>query len=264
MTITMYDAVNVNNIPADAPAVAGYINGAYPNYEELVSRFPRAKHVSIAVNTSGRADFLDVERGDASPGQAVPWLDAMLRDGVDRPGVYASTSTWFDDGLFNDMSHFGSKVRRWIAEWTFHDHLPNGFDCCQWSGGMVLDIDVCADNFFGPAGPPPPPPPPPDPNHYLWFSTGPFSPPSNHKGWGNLNERQIVEQYDGARMHPVKYNLYLKNSLELKLRYLADRVAYQAIKGDPHKDGKPSWDQFNRGWRYQALIHRAEGNQVVK
>src|SRR5580658_9301456 len=36
--LTMYDAVNVNNIPANPPAVAGYVDGAFPNLSELQAR----------------------------------------------------------------------------------------------------------------------------------------------------------------------------------------------------------------------------------
>lgn len=253
----MYDAVNIDNIPGSATAVAGYINGSFPNFNSLNERFPHAHHVSIAVNVGGVAEFLDVEHGDALISQASGWLHEMLARGVDRPGIYAQASYWQSGGLYRDLEGYGNKIRRWIADWTFHEHLPNGFDACQWAGGMVLDVNVVSDTFFGAAKPVPVL----DPYHYGWFM-GTYAPPANHKNWGKVNEELTVRQYDGARAHPIKYRLYLKNVLELKLRYLADRVAYEAIKADPHKNGKPSWDKFNRGWRYQALIHRAEGKAI--
>lgn len=256
MTITMYDAVTVGNIPHDAPAVAGYVDG-FINYGDMVRSFPNAKHISISIH-GNPADILDVESGAATPGMVIPWIDARFKEGADRPGVYATLSSW-NGGIWHALEPYGSKVRRWVADWTFREEILAGYDAQQWTGGQraPYDISACLDSFFDG-----PPPPPPDPYHYNWFYTGPF--PSK---WGNLNERQIVQQYDGARMHPVKYAIYLKFTLEPRLKFLADRIASEAIYSDVAKKIKrktPEWGVFNRGWRYQGLIHRSEGNQVVK
>ncbi len=89
MTFTMFDAVTIENIPSDASIVAGYVNGRWPTYNEIVARFPMAHHVSIAVNASEAADVLDVERGDAPPADAPNWV-RELRNLKRKPIVYAS------------------------------------------------------------------------------------------------------------------------------------------------------------------------------
>ena len=41
--LTMFDSVTVDAIPADAPAVAGYVGGAFHNYPVLVARWPHER-----------------------------------------------------------------------------------------------------------------------------------------------------------------------------------------------------------------------------
>jgi hypothetical protein len=86
----MFDSVEAHLIPTDAPAVAGYVDGAFENYNELKDRFPHAKHASIAVRSSSDADILDVERGDASPDQVPDWVKRQLnhRKTGAKPGLY--------------------------------------------------------------------------------------------------------------------------------------------------------------------------------
>lgn len=99
-------------------------------------------------------------------------------------------------------------------------------------------------------------PPPPDPHHYLYFYTGPF----HSAQFGNLNERSVVEHYDGARLHVKKYKAYL-GKLRNELRFLAGRDARVANADRVHH--KPSWGLFHRGFRYQGLIHRSQGKKLV-
>lgn len=261
--IVMYDSLSMGNIPGDAQAVAGYVNGDYITYGTVQRSFPNAKHVSIAVNVDAAADFLDIEHGDAVISQAGGWLDARLKEGAYRPGIYAQMSYWESGGMASDLAGFGSKIRRWVADWTYQEHIPGGYDGCQWSGGRTLDISACLPTFFGPA-------PDLDPHHYKWFFDRKFVIKE-----GPTNERECVLKYDGARLHPVKYHLYMKRDLEPRLRHLADRIARNALY--EHKDGKvvekngkpvkrkhAEWDKDYRGWRYQQLLARADGKQIVK
>lgn len=82
----MFDDTNIDLIPKSARAVAGYVNGAWPTFAHLSAMFPHAKHVSIAVNTSGRAQFLDIEPGDANVGDFPGWW----RDHAHARGGYCS------------------------------------------------------------------------------------------------------------------------------------------------------------------------------
>lgn len=264
----MYDSVDVATVPDNPQAVAGYVGGHWPTYNALVAKFPHAHHLSIAVFANERARCLDVEPGDAVNGQAPGWFNSLADHSQGKPVLYTSASNV--QALINTMSANGIARDRyfiWSAHYSFQEHIcsPGGCgypqaDLTQWSDhalGRNLDVSLVSDAVFGA---PPKPKPPVDPNHYDWFYTGPFD-------WGkyhNLNERQIVQQYDGARKHPVKYAVYLKFDLEPKLKALADRVADQAIKENPLPDGSPDWNAYHRGWRFQQLVHRSQGQQLVK
>src|SRR5271166_5198896 len=48
--IVMYDTITLNTVPLNPQAVAGYVGGNWPTFALLQRLFPRAKHLSIAVN----------------------------------------------------------------------------------------------------------------------------------------------------------------------------------------------------------------------
>jgi len=89
MTV-MYDGVNPATVPPGAQVYAGYVNGNWPSYNALVQQYPTAQHVSITVNSSGTAQVLDVESGDAAAVDVPGWLNRMRAEGVHRPTVYCS------------------------------------------------------------------------------------------------------------------------------------------------------------------------------
>ena len=99
----MYDSVDPNAIPADADMVAGYIDGEFgpeharfnqPGWDESAwLRFPRARHVRVAVNPSTRdGDVGDVETGDMTPESAVGWTHQRRVSGVE-PVLYYNRTT---------------------------------------------------------------------------------------------------------------------------------------------------------------------------
>lgn len=248
MTITMYDACTAGNIPFATEAAACYVNGGCSNEAAVRARRPKYL-LTISTNAGGDADCLDVESGDATPDQAAGWVARQFARGVYRPCVYGTESSW-DGSMLHDLSGFGDRIRRWVAAWDNSATVPAGYDAHQYRGGVhePFDVSVCLPNFFDP-------PQPTDPHHYEWFSVGPF--PSQ---WGKIDERQIVLDYDGARQHPIRYFLYLRK-LRAQLKFLADRVwtvAHQQLV-----DGKPSWGLFYRGWRYQELLKRSQGQRLV-
>lgn len=149
---TMYDAVTITNIPADPPAVAGYINGRYVTAGALSRRFPHAKLLTISITAGDLlADFLDVETGDATPEQAVGWVKAKIKRGDYKPGVYANRSTmprlW---ALLETAGIKRNQIRLWVADWTGEPHIPVGYDACQWHGGMTVayDTSLCHPGFL--------------------------------------------------------------------------------------------------------------------
>lgn len=187
--IVMYDDVNIHLIPPNPPAVAGYVNGRYANYTQVLQKFPHAYHLSIAVTSMADAQCLDVEPGDATNQVAPGWVKRQQARGVHRPCLYTSVSN--AQALIDTLARVGIKradVRIWTAHYDPHrgKHLCGpqcGFglkssaDATQWtdvSHKESLDESICLNSFFAAAPVPPPPPPPPVPvppkpptGHYL-------------------------------------------------------------------------------------------------
>lgn len=149
--ITMYDSIEVEQIPSKPQAVAGYKGGRWPTFELLLVKFPRAKHLSIAVNATENADCLDVEIGDATPQDVPEWVKRQIQRGIRRPCVYANLSTM--PAVITQLQLHGlrNRVRLWVAHYTHLPHIPSGYDACQWSDkayGRNLDISMCKEDFF--------------------------------------------------------------------------------------------------------------------
>jgi hypothetical protein len=157
----MYDDVTLSLIPANAPAVAGYVGGRWPTYHELATRFPHAKRLSIAVNAGEDAECLDVEPGDATVSQAAAWIKRQRNRGVKRPVVYCSVSQ--ARGVVSALKAAGlgrSSYRLWTAHYTGRAHLcssacgfgmPTTADATQWTDralGRSLDESLCAHGFW--------------------------------------------------------------------------------------------------------------------
>lgn len=170
MTITMYDSIDLDQIPADAPAVAGYVGGHWPTYHELAARFPHAHHLSIAVTASQHARCLDVEPGDASPAQAPGWFFNFADRSQGLPVLYGSASAVNQINAAMSSAGVGrDQYLIWSAHYTGREHICHpdtcGFpaaDATQWTDkaqGRNLDQSICSDQFFGAAPAPGPTPP---------------------------------------------------------------------------------------------------------
>ena len=159
MTIVMYDSITVSEIPANAPAVAGYTGGHWPTWNEVQAKFPDAQHLSIAISASSWGRCLDCEPGDATPSQAPGWFNAHADHSHGLPVLYASASAVNE--VVTAMSHAGiarDKYLIWSAHYTFHEHIcsPSGCgypqaDATQWTDkamGRNLDQSLCSDKFF--------------------------------------------------------------------------------------------------------------------
>jgi hypothetical protein len=249
--IFFQDAVTASNLPSNATHAVYYADGTYANRSAVAARCPHAKLYGITVwGQTGPGIFAcDSETGDMDVAQTVAWVAEQVRLGVQLICVYANLNRWLNEGLKAQLDHYGSRIKRWVADYNNVAQIQPWADAEQYSDPGPVDLNVALANFFGDT----PPAPPTQPLHYDWFDVGPF--PSI---WGDLNERLVVEQYDGARKHPVIYAVYLL-ILRAKLHFLANRVATVAGAGTAN----PSWGVFHRGWRYQALIHRAQGERVA-
>lgn len=157
----MYDAVTAGNVPPDAQMVAGYIDGGYRSYDALVARCPHAVHVAIAVSAATNAGIvLDVETGDATPGQSVGWVLARRAAGVD-PSVYCNFSTW--GAVRTAFLVAGvAEPHYWIADWNGAQSVYPGSVAHQYAsgpfgvGGGDVDLSAVVDSWPGVDGPPTP------------------------------------------------------------------------------------------------------------
>lgn len=113
-----YDSVSVGNIPRRARAVAFYVDGLYANESAVKAQAPNARYTSIAVFTSGEADFLDIETGNATIAEAAGWFRKMKKLRPKRkPGFYIGASNAY--ALVNTLSVAGIKRHEYIL-WTAH------------------------------------------------------------------------------------------------------------------------------------------------
>lgn len=157
--VVMYDSIDLTQIPADAPAVAGYTAGKWPTYPKLEVKFPKAKRLSIAIASRFNADCLDVEPGDATVADAPAWVHRQHSLGKRRPVVYCSAST--ANSLMDTLARAGigrSKYRLWTAHYTHIPHICGAAcgvrgtaDGTQWtnqSHGRNLDESLLLPTFW--------------------------------------------------------------------------------------------------------------------
>jgi hypothetical protein len=99
VTRKMYDAAVPGNIPASAPMIAVYFNGAWPaTPAELADRFDPRKTVTVWIDVIGdaplHAQVLDVERMDAPAARAPGWIkERAAAVHTSLPTVYCNRST---------------------------------------------------------------------------------------------------------------------------------------------------------------------------
>lgn len=161
MSIVMFDSIDISQIPAGPAAVAGYVDGAWPNAQALAARFPHARLLTIAVDPARDADCLDIETGDATPGSAAAWYARQKARGVQRPCLYASVSAMQAE-VSPALKAAGIDrvaVRLWTAHYAglhvcAHDtcgELSFQADGTQWTSrafGRNLDQSLLAASFF--------------------------------------------------------------------------------------------------------------------
>jgi len=161
----MYDTAFNDQFPAGAAAYAGYVDGGIgnqPNYAYVVSAFPKAQHLSIALFAANNADVLDVEAGAASSSDIPNWYTRQVARGISRPVIYASAST-MNGSILPVLSQSGiarSHTRLWSAHYGVGEHICGPGSCgalsvdadgTQWTSsarGLVLDQSLLLESFF--------------------------------------------------------------------------------------------------------------------
>lgn len=157
-TATMYDSVDVGQIPAHPFAAAGYTAGSWATWPRIRALAQHA--ISIAIHSSYRADCLDDEPGDATPSEAGPWALQDIRAGFRVPCVYsdlsempavkASLARWLGSG-------WRARVMLWLAWYRGVPGLVTGYDAVQyWDHclGRNLDCSTVSLRFLKIAQPP--------------------------------------------------------------------------------------------------------------
>lgn len=160
--LTMYDAIDIARIPADAAAVAGYVSGYWPTARDLPARFPHAHVLTIAIDVAHDADCLDIETGDAAPGSAAGWYALQRARGTGRPCLYASASAMqaYIVPIVRSLTIVRSEVRLWSAHYGAGEHICGPRTCgltaidmdgTQWTDaalGRDLDQSLLRTDFF--------------------------------------------------------------------------------------------------------------------
>lgn len=124
----MYDGINsdaaaiARKFP-HAAVVAGYVNGKYAWSQADWNLFPHASHVTISVTASADAgDVLDVEAGDATPGETAGWIGKRKASGLYRPSIYCSRSAIPAVRQGTGRYILGRDYDIWVADWTGSPH----------------------------------------------------------------------------------------------------------------------------------------------
>lgn len=262
--IEMQDDVNLGLLHDPVHAWAGYVGGLFPTWHPLFQKYPNVPHVGICVNAEEDGDVLDIESGDARPDQFPAWFKRQKARGLARPKAYANKSTMpaviaaaRAAGIADD------EYDRWVADYDGVAALDMGLGekAKQYTDkgyGRSLDLSVVDPSFFGTAT-----------AAQVVANKVDYSRFDTTPRWVFLKrrtERDQVEAYDKLRaqqtpkLHPRRAQLAFIRTV---LKWYAERVATVAITDEPLKNGDPSWGVDHRGWRYQQLIHRAQGARVV-
>lgn len=175
--ITMFDDITVHSMPTGGSyAYAGYTDGMWPTFPELVRRFPGHRLLDIAVFASDNATCLDIEKGDATVDEAPAWYERQVQRGVYRPVLYTSADNLRDLERVMAAAHISREhYRIWSAHYGPRAHLCGPRSCgfglsvadgTQWTAralGLDLDQSILLPDFFDPRPAPPAPKPTPTP-----------------------------------------------------------------------------------------------------
>lgn len=151
-----FDAIhpNVGMIPRKAPpfAVGGYVNGVITRFVWTADDwdlFPHSYHIRI--NVSGelsRGNALDVESGDATPANIVPWVDSV-KGTADPLLIYCNRSNI--DACVAARNEAHDKTGRYAFMWeatldgTISQRAMTQFSQTTVNGSAVTDVSLITD-----------------------------------------------------------------------------------------------------------------------
>ena len=174
--LTMFDSITPSVLPTGGSyAYAGYVDGLWPTYAEVKSRFPGHDVLSIAVFASGNAQALDIENGGATIAEAPGWVEKQIALGVYRPALYIEASNMKALEQAMAANHIArASYRLWVAHYI-GAHVCGPHSCgyglsqadgTQWTKsamGLNLDRSMLLPDFFAERPAPNPTPSPAGP-----------------------------------------------------------------------------------------------------
>jgi hypothetical protein len=162
----MYDGINAlaagiaRQFP-NAAKVAGYLNGTFAWSQADWDLFPHADHVTISITAGANAgDVLDVETGDATPGQTAGWIAMRKAAGLYRPTVYCSLDVIPAVRVGTGRYILGKDYDIWAADYTGVPHEVPGCAATQYESTANYDVSVVYDTAWPHRKAPTPPPAP--------------------------------------------------------------------------------------------------------
>ena len=157
----MYDAIDVNNLPAGGDLYAGYDDGNWPDADAIAQRFPGKELIRITVNPAHDYGVM----GDGPPDNGtwpewVAWVKMRRAAGAD-PWLNTNASSW-QAGKDAFAAAKQSEPHWWIANYDNSPAIPGGALMKQYASNSSYDTSSCADYLPG-IDPAPQPPAPPAP-----------------------------------------------------------------------------------------------------
>lgn len=237
MTRIMYDSITVSNIPATAKMVAGYVNGHWANYGAMKKRFSNARVVSISVNSTTKAQVLDVEPGDATAETAVYWCTHTMADTPnDELTIYCNASTW--PSVKAAFKAAGVTLPQW---WEAHydgvAKISTGAVAKQYANNAKYDTSIVADYWPGVD---------PKPSAHVVKAV-----PFPGAAWFNIGRKSPIVAAMHKRLVAVGCNHY-KSTSNIDVIGSGDEASYEAwqrkcgFSGTAAEwpPGKTSWDKL--------------------
>ncbi len=158
------DAAIIHARRPNAAFVCGYDTGGWPWSQAEWNLFPKALKIHIATQAHwNTGDVLDVEAGDASPGQTESWIRMRKAAGYYRPTIYCSLSTVPAVRVGTGPYRLGVDYDIWVAHWTGVPHHIPGCAVTQYASANWADFDVIYDANWPHRKAPVPPKPIPVP-----------------------------------------------------------------------------------------------------
>lgn len=151
---TMFDAVDITNLPTDVALTLGYVDGRETagHYDRVRAARPHAKVVPVTVTGATlNAVVGDVETGDMNPASGAAWAHRKVA-AAQHPTLYCNVSTWPSVRAEVQKIGLAGRVFYLIAHYDGIATIPAGAIGKQFTDhalGKSLDESVIAAHWPG-------------------------------------------------------------------------------------------------------------------